>query len=104
MKTYEIKGFWGFLFFTLVSGALLLLVIAIPVSFTWVAWNAIVGEVFHGPMIEFWQAIILTAAIAVAFQILLKPRLFIQVKRVKSPDELQKQLRKLKEGQDSSKD
>lgn len=103
MKTFEIKGFWGFVFFTIVGITLLLLIISIPVTFVWVGWNAIVGEVFHGPMIEFWQAAILTAAIAVTCKIIFQPQISVQFKRVKSQEEIEKQLRKLKE-QDSRKD
>ncbi len=88
MKTFEVKGFWGFLLFSIVSILLVSAVVTLPISFTWVAWNAIVGEAFNGPLIEFWQAIILTAAIGVAFKIIFQPQISIQVKRVKSPDEL----------------
>lgn len=103
MKTFEIKGFWGFIIFTVVSLVVLSLAVTIPISISWVTWNAIIGEVLHGPMIEFWQAAILTAAIAVACQIVFQPQISVNVKRVKSPDELDKHLRNFKE-QDSAKD
>lgn len=103
MKTFEIKGFWGFLFFTVVSLVLLAVAIALPISFVWVCWNAVVGEICSGPMIEFWQAAILTAAIGVALYILFQPQISFQVKRVKSPEDLEKHLHNLKKP-DSSKD
>jgi hypothetical protein len=103
MRTFEIKGFWGFILFGLMSLVALILALTLPISFVWVAWNAFVGELFHGPMIAFWQAAILTAILAIAFKIVFQPQISFQIKRVKSPDDLDKHLRKLKE-QDSSKD
>lgn len=97
MRTFEIKGFWGFVLFAVTSLIVISLLVLLPVSFFWVSWNAIVGEVFHGPMISFWQAILLTAIFAVAFKIVFQPQISFQIKRVKSPDDLDAQLRKLKE-------
>lgn len=103
MRTFEIKGFWGFILFAVMGVAALAVVLGLPISFIWIAWNAIVGDVFHGPLIAFWQAIILTAIFAVAFRIIFQPQISFQFKRVKSPDELDKHLHPLKE-QDSPKE
>lgn len=97
MKTFEIKGFWGFVFFAVISLLILTAVVTVPISFVWVSWNAIVGEVFKGPMIAFWQAAILTAILAISFHIVFQPQVSFQVKRVKTPDDLEKHIRKLKE-------
>ena len=87
MKTIEVKGFWGFLFFSLAGLLALAVVVSVPISVVWVSWNAFVGEVFQGPMISFWQASILTAIIAVTCQIVFQPQISFQVKRIKTPDE-----------------
>lgn len=100
MRTFEIKGFWGFVLFTIVSLFLISIAVAIPVSVTWVTWNALVGEVMKGPMIEFWQAAILTAAFGVLFKIVFQPKICLNIKRVKSAEDLEKQLRKLNNEQD----
>lgn len=103
MKTIEIKGFWGFVGFAVMSLLFFVAIMGIPVSVTWVIWNALVGEVFHGPMIAFWQAAILTTIFAVAFKIIFQPQISFQVKRVKNPEDLDKHLHRLKE-QDSPKE
>ncbi len=103
MRTYEIKGFWGFILFTLVSLSLLTVIIVVPVGATWITWNAIVGDVCHGPIIAFWQAALLTASMAIAFKIIFQPQISFQIKKVKSVDPTDKKLQKFK-GQDSSKD
>jgi hypothetical protein len=90
MKVFEIKGFKGFVLFLLTSVVMLSLMIFLPVSFCWVTWNAVVGEIFHGPMISFWQAILLTAIVGLALYIVFQPEISFQFKRVESSDELDK--------------
>src|SRR5689334_22074198 len=92
MKMVEIKGFWGFISFACMGLLMLGVAVVLPVSFIWVAWNAFVGEMFHGPMIAFWQAMILTASIAVSLIIIFQRQVSFQIKRVKSPEELEKYL------------
>lgn len=90
MKTFEIKGFWGFVVFGLMSLLMLSVAVTLPVSFVWVAWNAFVGEIFHGPMLTFWEAALLTAIIAVSLKIIFQPQISFQIKRIKGPDDVNK--------------
>src|SRR5689334_20116171 len=97
MKTFEIKGFWGFLFFAFMSIVILFITATLPVAFTWVAWNAFVGELFHGPLIDLWQAVILAAILGISLMLLFQPKVSFQIKRVQSPEELEKHLQHLRE-------
>ncbi len=96
MRTFEIKGFWGFITFTIFGLLALTVAISLPVSVIWVIWNAIIGEIFHGPMIAFWQAGLLTAIFAIILKIMFQPQISFQVKRVKTSEELDKNIYKLK--------
>ncbi len=92
MKTFEIKGFWGFVLFAIVAIVAVSLAVAVPITMTWVSWNALVFELFQGPEIAFWQAALLTTIIAVSLKIIFQPQISFQVKRVKSPEDLNKNL------------
>jgi len=93
MKAIEIRGFFGLLLFIAMAIVTVILAITIPSTVTWVTWNAIIGELFRGPMIHFWQAIILTAILGIAVKLIFQPQINFQFKRVSSPEELE-ELRK----------
>lgn len=101
MKLFEIKGFWGLTNFILLAALILALVTLIPISLTLVAWNALIGEVLEGPMIDFWQAAILTAAMALGAHLVFKPHIEFQIKRAASLDDLEDSLKKSLNKKDS---
>ena len=84
MRTVEIKGFRGLLAFVAIALLVGSMAVAIPVSVVWVTWNAMIGELLHGPMLAFWQAIVLTAILAITYKLLFQPQISLQVKRVKN--------------------
>jgi hypothetical protein len=93
MKAVEIRGFFGMVLFIAMALGTLILAITIPSTVTWVTWNAIIGELFRGPMIHFWQAIILTTIIGIVVKLIFQPQINFQFKRVTSAEELE-ELRK----------
>ncbi len=95
MKTFEVKGFWGFTGFIFMASMAVLVGASVPISVTWITWNALVSDIFSGPTIAFWQAALLTAAFAVAFKIVFQPEIAIHIKRVKSAEELENVLHTL---------
>lgn len=94
MKSFEVKGFWSLVVLVVLALIALAVAITFPVSFVWVLWNALVGEMFHSPMISFWQAGILTLALAVAFKIVFQPEIGFEVKAFRSKEEAEKALSK----------
>jgi DNA integrity scanning protein DisA with diadenylate cyclase activity len=88
MVTFEIKGLWGVLFVMLVFLLGLSLFVVLPVGFVWSAWNALMSEVLNiAPLISFWQAGILYAAMVVALLVFFQPRIALAVKKMNDGDD-----------------
>jgi len=85
MKTIEVKGFWGILAFVIAMLVTVALLLLVPSLVVWVSWNALVGEMMHGPMFSFIQAVLFTAILFVLNQIVFRPQWNLELRKTDSP-------------------
>lgn len=90
MNAFEVKNWQELLLLIVMTLVTLAVLIGLPNALTWVTWNAILGDVFKGPYIDFIQALPLTLAFFIVCGLILKPELKLEIHQSKSPEEMEK--------------
>lgn len=93
MQVFEVKGFTGFVKLVAAIVGVLFVFIALPSLFLMVAWNAIVFEGFQGPLIDWYQGVLLWLIMAVAFKVIFNPEIHLEFKKIDDPKNLDKDLK-----------
>lgn len=78
MHVFHIRGLSGLLLLILAVVLVLALVTLAPAAYLMVAWNAIVYETFHGPMIGLDQGFLLWGALLVLLKLTLRPDIQVE--------------------------
>ncbi|EKE02514.1 MAG: hypothetical protein ACD_20C00375G0003 [uncultured bacterium] len=85
-KVIQIHGLSGLLILGVVVTGLFCGFVIFPVWVIMNAWNAIVGDILHGPVINYFQAVLLWSAVALMFYIGLKNSISIKIQKEDYPD------------------
>lgn len=96
MHVFQIKGFSGLLMLFLAIMGVIALFVLLPTAFVMVLWNATVFEIIQGPEIHLGQSVLLWLAILIALQLVFKPQISLQFKKVSNTADMEHQMREMK--------
>ncbi len=82
MHVFHIRGLSGLVLLVLAVLLLLALVTLAPAAYLMVAWNALVYETFHGPMIGLDQGFLLWGALLVLLKLIFRPDIQVEFKHM----------------------
>jgi len=93
MQVYEVKGIAGLAKLGLAIAGLVGILFVLPSLFMMVLWNAVVFEGLNGPLIGFFQSVLLWLMFCVAFKLVFQPEIHLEFKKVTDPKDLDKNLK-----------
>ena len=94
MSAFEVKNFRDLLMLLGLVLFVLAVAIGLPTAFTWITWNALVGDLFQGPYIAFVEAIPLALFGYVVLLLISRPEIKFEVHQTKSPEDKETLLRR----------
>lgn len=78
-KVFQIHGLTGLLFLGIVMSGLFCGFVLFPIWIIMIGWNSMVGTVYSGPVIDYYQATLLWAFIVLCFYLVLKNSISIKI-------------------------
>ncbi|OGI02023.1 MAG: hypothetical protein A2Y25_03985 [Candidatus Melainabacteria bacterium GWF2_37_15] len=101
-KVFQIHGLTGLLFVMLIMAGLCFGFILFPIWAIMMGWNGMIGNLYNGPLINYYQASLLWVFIALCVYLFLKNSITIKIHTSESLDE--DNIKKIIEEEESNKD